>query len=198
MSFQRVCSKGDLWAGEMRGVVVDGKKVLVVNVDGTFLAYANRCAHQAVELSTGNLEACILTCPAHEWQYDVRTGLGVNPRAARLVPYPTKVEADAVLVDVDPVTSERSLVGPVFQKGRGAEAVIAALLEENPTAVLVDRGSYVRVLVAGRCTLSRGAVERHLHAPFRLPSDLELLMSSFKGRMTISETEVVWELGGGA
>jgi toluene monooxygenase system ferredoxin subunit len=194
MSFQHVCSLRDFWPGELRGLLVDGKRVLLVNVDGTVRAFADRCAHQAVELSKGKLDDCILTCPAHEWQYDVRTGEGVNPRGARLTPFPVKVEDGEVFVDVA-VLDDRSLVGPVFQRTPSVEPVIAALIEENPGARLVDRGSYVRVLVPRRCRLSREAVERHSNQPFLLPSDLEILMCSFKGRLTITESEATWELG---
>jgi toluene monooxygenase system ferredoxin subunit len=196
VSFQRVCAVGELWPGEMRGLVVDGKRILLVNADGRILAYANRCAHQSVELSGGKLDACILTCPAHEWQYDVRTGVGVNPRGARLTPFPIRIEGNDVFVDADPASDEKMLVGPVFQKSGGADFVIAALLEENPGATLVDRGSYIRVLVPRRCRLSREAVERHSHVAFQLPGDLELLMCSFKGRLTITDAEATWELGG--
>jgi toluene monooxygenase system ferredoxin subunit len=195
MTFRRAMATSDLWPGEMRGIVVENRKVLLVNVDGTIHAYADRCAHQAVELSEGRLEACVLTCRAHEWQYDVRTGDGINPRAARLVPYPVRVEGDDILVDTDVAADERHWVGPVLQAAPATNAIVAAILEENDGVRVVDRGSYVRVLARGRCILSRAAVERHLNGPFDLRADLEPLMSSFKGRFTLAEDSATWEIG---
>jgi toluene monooxygenase system ferredoxin subunit len=195
MTFRPALAAGDLWPGEMRGVVVDGRKVLLVNVEGTVHAYANRCAHQAFELSDGKLEACVLTCRAHEWQYDVRTGAGINPRAARLVSYPVKVEGNEILVDTDGAADDRVWVGPVLQQAAATSAILAALLEENFDARVVDRGAYVRVLSPRRCVLTRAAVERHLNAAFDMRADLEPLMSSFKGRLTITDEQATWEIG---
>ena len=82
--FARAARLEDLWPGEMKGLVVEGRKVLLVNLDGTVRAYENRCAHQGVSLDEGRLREGVLECPAHHWEYDLRSGLGVNPASARL------------------------------------------------------------------------------------------------------------------
>jgi toluene monooxygenase system protein D len=92
-------------------------------------------------------------------------------------------------------TEKRDWVGPVLAAGPLAEAVVAAIREVHPEAEVVDRGAYLRVQVPGRCRLLRAAVERRTGEPFRLPSDLESVMSSFKGRLSVSEDEATWELG---
>ena len=91
---------------------------------------------------------------------------------------------------------DRDAVGPVLESGEAAGAVIAAIREAHPQAQVIDRGAYLRVLVPGRCTVTRASIERHARGPFRLPSDLEKIMPSFKGRLTLSEDEARWELGG--
>lgn len=48
-------------------------------------AYEDRCAHLGVPLSEGTLEAHVLTCRAHHYSYDARTGAGINPKNVRLV-----------------------------------------------------------------------------------------------------------------
>ncbi len=85
-------------------------------------------------------------------------------------------------------------VGPVLQKGGVTDAVVAAILEQNEDARVVDRGAYLRILSYRRCHLTREAVERRTGEPFRMPADLELIMSSFKGRFDVSEDEAVWEV----
>jgi hypothetical protein len=89
----------------------------------------------------------------------------------------------------------RDWVGPVLQKGDVTDMVVAAIRELNAGARVIDRGAYVRVLAHRRCRVTREAIERHAGASFRLPSDLELIMSSFKGRLELSEEEAVWHLG---
>lgn len=88
----------------------------------------------------------------------------------------------------------RNRVGPVLQRGPVAEAVLAAICAENTDVELLDRGAYVRVLVARRCVVTRQAIEAHLGRPFRLPADLEPVMPAFKGRFFVSEDQGVWEV----
>lgn len=100
MSFHPVGPLDDLWPGEMRRVLVESTPVLLVNVDGEVSAFEDRCSHQAVPLSEGRLEACVLTCRAHEWQFDATTGEGLNPRNVRLRRFPVRIVAGGILVEV--------------------------------------------------------------------------------------------------
>lgn len=88
----------ELWDGEHRGIVVDGKPVLIVRIDGTIRAYADRCAHLGVKLSDGALDGCVLTCRAHHYTYDVCTGKGINPASAKLVEYPLEIVDGEIVV----------------------------------------------------------------------------------------------------
>ena len=103
MSFRRVADVASLWPGEMKGLVVDTTKVLLLNVGGDVRAYEDSCPHRGVALSCGKLEAAsgTLTCAMHLWQYDARTGRGVNPRGAALRRLPMKLEDDGIWVEVD-------------------------------------------------------------------------------------------------
>ena len=86
-------------------------------------------------------------------------------------------------------------VGPVLEAGDVADALVAAIREENPDVTVDDRGAYVRVSVPRVCRLSRQAVERRLGRAFRLPGDLERVMPSFKGRLKMDDDGASWELG---
>lgn len=98
MAFVRVCAAKDIWEGEMEAFVVQGRQVLVVHVAGELRAYQGTCPHQRVSLVHGWLEGCVLTCSAHLWQFDARTGVGLNPASARLERFPIKTEGNDVLV----------------------------------------------------------------------------------------------------
>ena len=109
MSFRRVGDAAAFWPGEMKGLQVDGVKVLLVNVDGALVAYEDRCAHQGVELSRGKLEHAqgTLTCSAHAWQYDIRTGTSLNPRGVQLRRIPVKVEGGGIWIEVDDIRARK-------------------------------------------------------------------------------------------
>ena len=85
----------------MVGLVLGGKPVLLINLDGVIRAYLDRCPHQKSRLSAGSLNANLLTCATHQWTFDACTGAGVNPRQARLHALPVMVEAGDILVDTD-------------------------------------------------------------------------------------------------
>lgn len=85
-------------------------------------------------------------------------------------------------------------VGPVLQASVAAEAVIAAIRELNEGVHIEHRGSYIRVLCPERCTVTRLMIEEQLGRSFRLPGDLEQIMPSFKGRLSLSEDDVSWSL----
>jgi len=100
MSFCLVAKFDDLWSGEMLGLEVEARPVLLVNLGGRVSAYEDRCCHKGVRLSQGRLEGSRLTCFAHGWQYDVSTGEGINPESVRLRGYPVKIENGDIYVDV--------------------------------------------------------------------------------------------------
>lgn len=98
--WQRVTSAADLWIGEMRATSVEGRPLLLVNVEGRVVAFEDRCAHQGVPLSRGRLAAGVLTCMAHEWQYDAATGQGLNPCGVSLKTFPVEVRDGEIWIEV--------------------------------------------------------------------------------------------------
>lgn len=83
-------------------------------------------------------------------------------------------------------------VGPVLEASDIGRAVLAAICARHPDADVLDRGAYIRVLVPGRCVVTRGAVEQALGRPFVLQQELELAMSSFRGTFSMGPDEAVW------
>ena len=101
MTFKPALPQDDLWIGEMAGMKIDGRPVLLVNVGGTVCAYEDRCLHRALPLSQGRLTGDRLVCAAHEWEYDACTGRGINPDGVALRRYAVQIVAGQILVDVD-------------------------------------------------------------------------------------------------
>jgi nitrite reductase (NADH) small subunit len=87
--------------GEARELVAGGRIVALFNVDGQLFALDGICPHQGGPLGKGTLTGCIITCPWHGFQFNVRTGEHVNSRAIRQPTIPVKVEGGHVFVDLD-------------------------------------------------------------------------------------------------
>lgn len=96
-----VCPADDLSPGRMTEVDADGKKIIVVNLDGEFHALDGVCTHAYSELSKGFFAGRFVTCALHLSQFDVTTGDPISPPATEpLRKFPVAVEGGTVYVDV--------------------------------------------------------------------------------------------------
>ena len=86
--------------GNYVAVYPKGLSILLVRVDGKVHAVANKCAHMACPLEGGKLEGAVLTCPCHDWRFDVRTGGFLDAPELSIATYATKVEDGKVLVAI--------------------------------------------------------------------------------------------------
>jgi toluene monooxygenase system ferredoxin subunit len=90
--FVELVEADSLWDDEMESFDVGDDEVLLVKVDGQVRAYDGICPHQSISLVEGELEDGVLTCRAHEWQFDARTGDGVNPKGGGLTRHDVLVD----------------------------------------------------------------------------------------------------------
>ena len=97
--FVAVAKIGDVPVGGMTVVAIDRERIMLANVDGQFFAMRDMCGHRNAPLSRGRLEGCIVECPLHFAQFDVRTGKLIDgPISADVPVYEVRVEGDAVFV----------------------------------------------------------------------------------------------------
>ncbi|OPX05312.1 Rieske 2Fe-2S domain-containing protein [Mycobacterium sp. AT1] len=89
--FVDLVEEDQVWDGEMEAYDVGDEEVLLVKVDGQIRAYHGICPHQSVSLVEGQLEDGVVTCRAHEWQFDALTGEGINPRDTCLARHDVRV-----------------------------------------------------------------------------------------------------------
>jgi toluene monooxygenase system protein D len=85
-------------------------------------------------------------------------------------------------------------VGPVLQTTPLARAIIAAMEDENDDIFVDDAGAYYRIFSPGVCRVSRDGIEAHVGRSIRFPGDLEVIMSSFAGKIAMNEDGAVWWL----
>ena len=101
MAFTKVATVQEVPAGKAKQVVVNGKTLALVNLDGTFYAIDDTCTHRGAPLSEGDVEGQELTCPWHGARFDVTTGSHLCPPAPRgVTAYKVQVVGDEVQVDV--------------------------------------------------------------------------------------------------
>ena len=53
--FVKVAETAEVPAGKMKMVTVDGKEILIANVEGKYYAMGNKCTHRGGHLSKGSL-----------------------------------------------------------------------------------------------------------------------------------------------
>jgi len=97
-------SFGDVLARGSARVEIEGCAVLLALVDGELHAVDDACRHRGTALSGGLLRDGIVTCPAHLWQYDVRTGRRHDTDGEELTTYPVQVVGDTIAVTVPDLT----------------------------------------------------------------------------------------------
>jgi nitrite reductase/ring-hydroxylating ferredoxin subunit len=84
----------------MTMVEVDGKPVLLANVDGEFYAVSDICTHEEYNLSEGSLEGNEVECPGHSAFFDLKTGdVTDGPAMDPLETYSVQVEDGAVFIE---------------------------------------------------------------------------------------------------
>lgn len=102
MSYKKVCTRDDVWEGEMEPFSVDGVDIVLVCSDGGDIkAFQGICPHQDIPLAEGKFDGKKIVCRAHLWQFDSCTGKGINPDDCALAEYPVKIEGDDVYVKTE-------------------------------------------------------------------------------------------------
>ena len=97
--YVRVIGVRDLSPGKGQVAEVNGREIAIFNVDGTFFAIDNTCAHRGGPLlGEGELEGDVATCPWHSWEYNVRTGISLTTPSASVKTYEVKIEGNDIKV----------------------------------------------------------------------------------------------------
>ena len=92
----------DIPPGKMIKVAIDGREILVANIDGSYYATNDSCTHSGASLSEGKLDGCTITCGWHAAQFDCKTGKLIKfPAKIRdLTSYNVVLESDSVFVEM--------------------------------------------------------------------------------------------------
>jgi len=86
VSYVEVAKIDEIPPGNMKHVELDGKEIVVSNVNGKFYAMDDRCGHMNARLSNGNINQNIVTCPFHAAKFDISTGKKVGEPVLEIPP----------------------------------------------------------------------------------------------------------------
>lgn len=103
-----ICGADELAVGEIRRIQAAGRSWALVRTPAGYYAVGTKCAHQGADLlgsrrlqgtivsgAVGEfcpgLDAQVLRCPWHNWEYDVTTGESLHDRRRRLASRPVTV-----------------------------------------------------------------------------------------------------------
>ena len=85
--------------GSVRSVMVGNEPVVLANVDGQLHALLDRCSHEDLPLSDGELEGDVLVCQYHGARFDVASG---GPRGLPAVKpvkaFPVEIRDDGIYI----------------------------------------------------------------------------------------------------
>jgi nitrite reductase/ring-hydroxylating ferredoxin subunit len=91
----------DVPPGEAAAFTIEGQKIALFNVEGTYYAIGDTCTHRGGPLSEGDVQGTRVTCPWHGADFDLKTGAVLGPPAQNDVPsYKVMVEGDDIKVEV--------------------------------------------------------------------------------------------------
>ena len=101
MSFVEIAKTDEIPTGQMKGIKINDKDILVTNIAGKYYAIGAKCTHAGGDLSKGKMDGNIVICPRHGSKFDVITGKSVSGPAKQSVPiYQVKIQGKSILIDI--------------------------------------------------------------------------------------------------
>jgi nitrite reductase/ring-hydroxylating ferredoxin subunit/alkylhydroperoxidase/carboxymuconolactone decarboxylase family protein YurZ len=97
-SWHDVMPSADVKPGKTLRVDCDGRGLFVYRKGATVKVYDSRCPHEATNIPHLALAGSRLTCPKHEWAFDIATGNCVAKGDRPLNVLPHKIEKKRLLV----------------------------------------------------------------------------------------------------
>ncbi|MDR5741008.1 MULTISPECIES: Rieske 2Fe-2S domain-containing protein [unclassified Caballeronia] len=82
----------DLAPGSRKLAFVEGRSVVLFNIEGVMHAIDNACPHNGASLANGRLDGHVLQCPAHGLRFDLVSGCMVGAPDVCL----TKLSVEAI------------------------------------------------------------------------------------------------------
>jgi nitrite reductase (NADH) small subunit len=104
MSWKPVAKIGDVRAGDVIAVEVDGTE-MILGLDGDrYFALQRRCVHRGGDLADGIVSRGHVVCANHGWRFSTVTGRHDEASDVCLVSYAVRVNGETIEIDPSPRT----------------------------------------------------------------------------------------------
>jgi nitrite reductase/ring-hydroxylating ferredoxin subunit/alkylhydroperoxidase/carboxymuconolactone decarboxylase family protein YurZ len=97
-SWHDVMTTAALADGQTTRVDSHGRGLFISREGNEFAVFDSHCTHQNTDIPLSALDDCTLTCPKHQWTFDVKTGACHKSGGSPLQKYPAKVVGGRVMV----------------------------------------------------------------------------------------------------
>jgi len=99
--FVAVARTGDVAPGHARLIEVEGRRIALFNLGGTFYALDDVCPHRGGPLSEGFIKGDVVVCPWHGARFRIPTGEVLSPPAPHGVAcYPVRVRGEEIEIEL--------------------------------------------------------------------------------------------------
>ncbi len=99
-TFVKLTTLDDLPPGAACEIEYEGQVIALFHHDGQIFAMDGLCPHQGGPLAEGEVSGCLVTCPWHGWQFDLRTGQAQHAQRLFQPVFEVRVEGQDVLVGI--------------------------------------------------------------------------------------------------
>ena len=98
-AFSKVAQRAEITSAELKLVDVDGLQIVLTELNGPPIAFANLCTHEECDLAYGALDGEEIECDCHGSVFNVVSGEVLQGPATEPLPvFAVRVEGDDVLV----------------------------------------------------------------------------------------------------
>jgi len=88
--------------GQMLGIMIEKKSILLANIAGVLYAIDNQCSHEDALLYNGALKGDCVECPLHGSRFSFKTGQPMEEPATEPVQtYPVSKKKDGIYITLD-------------------------------------------------------------------------------------------------
>jgi len=95
----KVATLEDCPPGSMCSVMVGMDPVVMANLDGTVYAVMNRCSHEDLPLSDGEVEGDLIACHYHGARFDLASGAPKGlPAVKPIRTFPVEIREDGIYI----------------------------------------------------------------------------------------------------
>lgn len=84
--------------GQTTRVDSHGRGLFISREGDAYTVFDSHCTHQRTDIPLSALDDCTLTCPKHQWSFDIKTGDCLKPGGSPLLQLPAKVVGGRVMV----------------------------------------------------------------------------------------------------